>query len=89
MINLLVSNFLNIFQNDTSTPSSKKNKLEPSSSDLSTQPLFDDSPVPFLETIDQVYANPSEQLEQTEHNTPSKVHTPPDTTNELPPPCCN
>ena len=38
---------------------------EPSSSDLTTQPLFNDSPVLFLETIDQVNAHPSEQVEQT------------------------
>ena len=62
------------------------NQLEPSSSDLSTQPLFDDSPVLFLETNDQVNAHHSEQVEQTEHNTSSKVQTPPDTTNEVPPP---
>ena len=35
-------------------------KLEPSSSDLTTQPLFNDSPVLFLETIDQVNAHPTE-----------------------------
>ena len=62
------------------------NQLEPSSSDQSTQPLFDDSPVLFLETIDQVNAHHSEQVEQTELNTSSKVQTPPDTTNEVPPP---
>ena len=59
---------------------------EPSSSDLTTQPLFNDSPVLFLETLDQVNAHPSEQVEQTEHTTPSKVHTPPDTTHEVPTP---
>ena len=60
-------------------------QLEPSSSDL-TQPLFNDSLVLFLETIDQVHAHPSEEVEQTEHTTPTKVHTPPDTTHETPPP---
>ena len=59
-----------------------QNQLEQSSSDLSTQPLFNDFPVLFLETIDQVYAHPSEQ---TEHNTSSNVHTPPDTEVPLPP----
>ena len=62
-----------------------QNQLEQSSSDFSTQPLFNDSPVPFLETIDQVNAHPSEQVEQTKHNTSPKVHTPPDTANEVPP----
>ena len=60
-------------------------QLEPSSSDLTTQPLFDDSLVLFLETLDQVYAHPSEQVEQTEHTTSSKGHTP-DTTHDVPPP---
>ena len=61
-------------------------QLEPSSSDLTTQPLFYDSPVLCLETIDQVNAHPSEEAEQINHNTPTKVHTPPDTTHEVPPP---
>ena len=47
-------------------------QLEPSSSDLTTQPLFNDSPVLFLETLDRVHAHPSEQVEQTEHTTPKK-----------------
>ena len=63
-----------------------QNQLEPSSSDLTTQPLFNDSPVLFLEILDQVNAHPSEQVEQTEHTTLSNVHTPPDTTHEVPPP---
>ena len=63
--------------------------LEPSSSDLTTEPLFNDSPVLFLETIDQVNAHPSEQIEQIEHTTPTKVNTPPDTTHEVPPPSKN
>ena len=63
-----------------------QNQLAPSSSDLTTQPLFNDSPVLFLETLDQVNAHPSEQVEQTEHISPSKVHTPPDATHEVPPP---
>ena len=62
-----------------------QNQLELSSSDLTTQPLFIDSPVLFLETLDQVNAHPSEQVEQTEHTTLLKVHTPPDTTHEVPP----
>ena len=61
-------------------------QLEPPSSDLTTQPLFNDSPVLFLETIDQVNAHPSEEIEQIEHTTPIKIHTPPDTTHEVPPP---
>ena len=61
-------------------------QLEPSSSDLATQPLFNDSPVLFLEPIDQVNAQPSEKVEQIEHTTPSKLHTPPDNTHEVPPP---
>ena len=60
--------------------------LEPSSSDLTTKPLFNDSPVLFPETLDQVNAQPSEEIEQIEHTTPSKVHTPPDTTHEVRPP---
>ena len=61
-------------------------QLEPSSSDLTTQPLFNDSPVLFLGPIDQVIAHPSEEVEQIENTTPTKVHTPPDITHELPPP---
>ena len=60
--------------------------LEALSSDFTTLPLFNDSPVFILETIDQVNAHPSEQVEQTEHNTPSKIHTPPDTTHGVSPP---
>ena len=63
-----------------------QNQLEPSSSDLTTQHLFSDCPVLFLETLDQVNAHSSEQVEQTDYTTPSKVHTPPDTTHEVPPP---
>ena len=61
-------------------------QLEPTPSDLTTQPLFNDSPVLFLEPIDNVHARTSEQVEQTEHNTSSKVHTPPDKSHETPPP---
>ena len=61
-------------------------QLEPSSSDLTTQSVFNDSPVLFLENIDQVSAHPSEEIEQIEHTTPKKVHNPPDTTHEVPPP---
>ena len=60
-------------------------QLEPSSSDLTTQPLFNDSHVLFLETIDQVNAHPSQEIEQIEHTTPTKVHIPPDTTHGVPP----
>ena len=38
------------------------------------------------QTIDQVNAHPSEEVEQIEHPTPTKVHTPPDTTHGVPPP---
>ena len=55
-------------------------------SDLTTKPLFNDSPVLFFESNDQVNAHPSEQIEQTEHTTSSKVQTPPDNTHEIPPP---
>ena len=61
-------------------------QLEPTSYDLTTQPPFNDSPVLFLETLYQVNAPPSEQVEQTEHTTPTKVNTSPDTTQEVPPP---
>ena len=37
---------------------------EPSSSDITTQPLFNDSPVLLLKNIDQVNAHPSEEVEQ-------------------------
>ena len=63
-----------------------QNQPEKISSDFTTQPLFNDSPVLFLERIDQVKAHPSEQTEQTEHTTSSKIHTPPDNTHEIPPP---
>ena len=61
-------------------------QLEPSSSDLTTQPLFNDSTVHSLETIDQVNTHPSEEIEQIELTTPTKVPTPPDKTHEVPPP---
>ena len=61
-------------------------QLEQLSSDLTTQPLFNESPVLFLENIDQVNAHPSEEIEQIEHTISTKVHTPPDTTHEVPPP---
>ena len=40
----------------------------------------------FFEILDQVNAHPFEQVEQTEHTTPTKVNTSPDTTHEVPPP---
>ena len=46
-------------------------QLEPSSSDLTTQPLFYDSPVLFLVNIDLVNAHPSEEIEQFEHTKPT------------------
>ena len=62
-------------------------QLEQTSSDLTTHPLFNDSPVLFLETLDptQTNTNPTTNTEQAEHNT-SKVTTPPDNTTERPPP---
>ena len=62
-----------------------QNQLEQTSSDLTTQPLFKDSPVLSLEFINQVSAHLSEQIEQTEYTTSSKVHTPPYITHEVPP----
>ena len=47
---------------------------------------MNDSPVLFLEILDQVNAHSSEQIEQTEHSTSSKIDTPPDTTHEVPSP---
>ena len=73
------------FNDDTSTHRSP-NTNRKNSSDLTTRPLFNDSPVLFLETHDQVIAPSSEQIEQTEHTTSSNVNTPPDITNETPPP---
>ena len=64
-------------------------QLEQTSSDLTTYPLFNDSPVLSLETMDQTQSNTNlpnttEQAEH-EHNTP-KVPTPQDNTTETPPP---
>ena len=55
-------------------------QLKQTSSDLTTQP-HNISPVLFLDPIDQVHTHASEQVEQTEHDTSSKDHTPPDTSN--------
>ena len=64
-------------------------QLEQTSSDLTTTPLFNDSPVLFLENMyqTQTNTNPTHNTEQAEHehNTP-KVPTPPDNTTETPPP---
>ena len=38
-------------------------QLEQASSDLTTQPLFNDSPAIFIETSDQLNNHPSEQVE--------------------------
>ena len=48
-------------------------QLEQTPTDLTTQPLSNDSPVLFLESIDNVHAHASAQIEQTELNTSSKV----------------
>ena len=85
MIKLLVSNSYISFNFFTRTHAHLDLQLEPSSSDLTTQPLLNNSPVFFSETLDQVNAHPSEPVEQTEHTTTKKVHTPPDTTLEVPP----
>ena len=61
-------------------------QLEQTSSDLTLQPLFNDSPVLFLESINQVTAHSSEQSVQTEQTTSSKVHFTLDSTHEIPPP---
>ena len=62
-------------------------QLEQTSSDLTTQPLFNDSPILFFESLDQVDAHASEQVEQTEHNTTSlKDQILPDSSHETPPP---
>ena len=63
-----------------------KTQLEQTSSDLTTQPLIKDSRVIFLEPIDNIHTQASEQTEQTDHNTSSKVQTPPDNSHETPPP---
>ena len=60
-------------------------QLEQTSSNLTTHPLFNHFPVLFPETLDQTNTNNANTTEQVEHNT-SKVHTPPDNTNEPPPP---
>ena len=62
-------------------------QFEQTSSDLSTQPLFNDSPILSLESIDQVHTHASLQVEQTEHNTTSSKDQPPqDNSQERPPP---
>ena len=64
-------------------------QLEQTPSDLTTHPLFNDSPVVFLETMDQTQTNtnPTNNTEQAEHeHNTSKVYTPPDNTTETPPP---
>ena len=61
-------------------------QLEQTSSDLTTQPLFNDSPILFLDPLDLVPSRTSEQVEQTEHNTSSEDHTLPDNSHETPPP---
>ena len=66
-------------------------QLEQTSSDLTTHPLFNDSPILFLETMVQNQTPPNTNstnfAEQMEHEyTSSKTHTPPDdNTTETPP----
>ena len=54
-------------------------QLQQPSSDLTTQPLLNDSPTLFLEPLDT-----SEPDEPTEHTTFLKVHTPPNNSHETP-----
>ena len=61
-------------------------QLEQTSFVLTTQPVHNNFPVHFLDSIDQVLPNTSEQVNQTEHNTSSKDSTPPDNSDETPPP---
>ena len=62
-------------------------QLEQTPSDLTTHSLFNDPPILFLESLDQVHAHASEQVEQREHNTASSEdQTPPDNSYETPPP---
>ena len=64
-------------------------QLEKTSSDLTTRPLLNDSPVLFLEYMDQTQTNtnPTKNNEQAEHeHNSSKVPTLPDNTTETPPP---
>ena len=90
MIKLLVSVNFYFFQNNfeiTQTQLDLQTQLEQSTSDLTIQPLFNDSPVLFLESIDQVHVDASKQVEETEHNTTSpKEQTPPENSHETPPP---
>ena len=60
-----------------------QNQQEKTFSNLITQLFFNDSPVLFLEPIDQVNARPSEQ---TQYTTSSKAHNPFDNTHEIPAP---
>ena len=61
-------------------------QLEQTPSCLTTQHLFNDFPILFLESLDQVHAHDSEQAELTEHTTTSsKDRTPPDNSHETPP----
>ena len=55
-------------------------QLEKPSSDITTQPLLNDSPALFLEPLDI-----SEPIEPTEQTTYSKIHTLPDSSHETPP----
>ena len=64
-------------------------QLEQTSSDLTIHPLFNGSPVLFLENMDQIQTNtnPTNNTEQAEHEHDTlKVPTPPDNTTETPPP---
>ena len=61
-------------------------QLENTPSDLTTQPLFNDYPIFFLESLVHVHAHASEQVEQTEHHTTTlKDQTPSDNSHETPP----
>ena len=67
-----------------------QNQLEQATSDLTTRPLLNDSPVLYIDTSEPIPTTPLEQMEQEkiEHDT-SKVSTPPndiDHTHATPPP---
>ena len=64
-------------------------QLEQTSFDLTAQPLSNDSPVLFLDPIDQISPKTSEQVNQPEHNASSKDNTPLDNSHETQPPSKN
>ena len=80
----LISSKITQAQNDL------QNQLEQATADLTTRPLFNDSPVLYIDTSEPTPTNSLEQMEQDEieHDT-SKIPTPPnytDRTHATPPP---